>query len=283
MDDDRDDEQRKVWKLAAAILVALAALGAALYLLVYRKPVAPVPPAAKTEEAAKPPAAENLGVPADLSPLAIPAVALGASDPVVREFAGAVTSDARFGQWLQTKELVRKFVAAVDNVASGLSPKPHVDFFSPEGDFKVVSESGEVFVDEASYARYDPVAEVFVSLNTPASVRLYRGLKPLIRDAYRELGYPDTDFEQTLIKAMAELLGTPVVKGRIRLEKKVASYAMADGNLEGLSLAQKQLLRMGPKNVERIQGKIRELAAALGVSELRLPLARVYTARGGRP
>jgi len=282
MDEERSDEQQKVWKLAAAILVALAALGAAVYLIVYRKPAA-APEATKTEEAAKPPAAESAPALADLSPLAIPPVALDASDPVVREFARALSADGRFGQWLQTKELVRKFVVAVDNVANGLSPKPHVDFFAPEGAFKVVSGPGEAFVDESGYARYDPVAEVFVSLDTPAAVRLYRGLKPLIRDAYRDLGYPDADFEDTLVKAMAELLGTPVVKGRIRLEKKVVSYAMADGNLEGLSAAQKQLLRMGPKNVERIHKKIMELAAALGISELRLPLPRVYTARGGRP
>lgn len=282
MDEERTDDQKKVWKLAVLILVALVAVGAAVYLVMYRKPVA-APEAAKTEEAAKPPAAESAAAPADLSPLAIPAVALDQSDAVVREFARAVSADARFGQWIQTKELVRKFVVAVDNVANGVSPKPHVDFFSPQGAFKVVSDPGGAFVDESGYARYDPVADVFVSLDTPAAVRLYRGLKPLIREAYRDLGYPDTDFEDTLVKAMAELLGTPVVKGRIRLEKNVVSYAMADANLEGLSLAQKQLLRMGPRNVERIQKKIMELAAALGIPELRLPLPRVYTTRGERP
>jgi hypothetical protein len=282
MDEEREDDQSKVFKLALLILVALAAAGAALYFFKYRKPAA-APEAPKTEEVAQPPVAQSPAAPADLSPLAIPAVALDESDPVVREFARAVSADARFGQWIQTRELVRKLVVAVDNVANGLSPKPHVDFFSPEGGFKIVSGPGETYVDESGYARYDPVAEVFVSIDTPAAVRLYKGLKPLIRQAYKDLGYPDTDFEDTLVKAMAELMATPVVKGRIRLEKKVVSYAMSDANLEGLSPVQKQLLRMGPKNVERIQKKILELAAALGISELRLPPARVYNARGGRP
>jgi hypothetical protein len=61
------------------------------------------------------------------------------------------------------------------------------------------------------------------------------------------------------------------------------SYAIADETLEALSQAQKQLLRMGPKNVREIQGKIRELAAALGVAESRLPSPRTSTARNGRP
>ncbi len=282
MDEERENDQGKVFKLALLILLALVAVGAAVYLVMYRKPAA-APEAPKTEEVAPPPAAQNPAGAADLSPLSIPAVALDESDPVVREFARAVSADARFGQWIQTKELVRKFVVAVDNVANGLSPRPHVDFFSPEGGFKAVTGPGETYVDDSSYARYDPVAEVFGSLDAPAAVRLYRGLQPLIRQAYKDLGYPDTDFEETLVKAMSELLGTPVVKGRIRLEKKVVSYAMTDANLEGLSPAQKQLLRMGPKNVERIQKKILELAAALGISELRLPPTRVYNARGGRP
>jgi hypothetical protein len=38
-----------------------------------------------------------------------------------------------------------------------------------------------------------------------------------------------------------------------------------------LSQAQKQLFRMGPKGVRAVQGKVRELAAALGVPESRLP------------
>ncbi len=282
MDEEREEDQSKVFKLAMLILVALVAGGAAIYLVMYRKPAA-APEAAKAEEVAQPPAAATPAGPADLSPLVLPSVALDESDPTVREFARAVSTDARFGQWIQTKELVRKFVVTVDNVANGLSPKPHVDFFSPEGGFKVLSGPGETSVDESGYARYDPVADVFVSLDTPATVRLYRGLKPLIRQAYRDLGYPDAEFEETLVKAMAELLATPVVKGRLRLEKKVVSYALVDPNLEGLSAAQKQLLRMGPKNVERIQKKILELAAALGISELRLPPTRVYNARGGRP
>lgn len=282
MDEEREDDQKKVWKLAVRILLVLAVSGVAVYFIVARKPAGP-PPAAKTEEAVKPPVSESVTAPGEMNPLVIPAVGLDQSDSVVREFARALSANARFGQWLQTKELVRKFVVVVDNIANGQSPKPHVDFFSPQGSFKSVVRSGQVFVDEASYTRYDPVSEVFLSLDTPSAVRLYRGLKPLISDAYRDLGYPDMNFEDALVKAMAELLETPVVEGPIRLEKKVLSYSMVDETLENLSQAQKQLLRMGPKNVRMIQGKVRELAAALGIAESRLPRTKVYAARGGRP
>ena len=52
---------------------------------------------------------------------------------------------------------------------------------------------------------------------------------------------------------------------------------MTDETLEGLSAAQKQLLRLGPKGVGAVQGKIRELAAALGIDGSRLSRPKTYT------
>jgi len=85
------------------------------------------------------------------------------------------------------------------------------------------------------------------------------------------LGYPNEDFQNTLIRAIRELLGTPLVEGDIVLEQAVATYQMADEDLEDLSDAQKHLLRMGPQNVRKIQSKLREMAVALGVPENQLP------------
>ena len=41
--------------------------------------------------------------------------------------------------------------------------------------------------------------------------------------------------------------------------------------LQELSAAQKQLLRMGPQNVRTVQSKLREIATALGIPASRLP------------
>jgi hypothetical protein len=288
MDNEKDnvnghaDEQKKVLKLGLGILFVLAAVAAVLYFAVFKKPAAPPAATKAAGEAVKPPAGEPAAAEGK-DALVLPAVGLDQSDSVVREYARAISSSLRFGQWLESKELVRKFVVAVDNIANGMSPKPHVDFWAPAGPFKTVNKLGGTIIDESKYSRYDPVAEVIVSLNTEAAVRFYRALRPLIRDAYRDLGYPDTDFSDTLVKAMGELLETPIVEGPIKLEKKILSYQMVDASLEGLSPAQKQLLRMGPKNVRAIQGKIRELAAALGIPESKLPRTKVLSTGGARP
>lgn len=275
-DDEPRDEPRKIWGLAAAILGILAAVAALYYFIFVKKPEAPAPAPAVSESVT--PAGEETapGGPAG-EPLAFPAVALAESDPAVREFAAALSSNPEFARWLLTKDLLRKFVVSVDNVANGQNPKPHIDFFAPGGEFRVVRTNRGTTVDAASYSRYDPVTAAALSMDATAAARLYRAVKPLLQEAYAEIGYPGADFEDTLVRAMAELLETPVVDGPVRLEQKVLSYAMTDATLEGLSPAQKQLFRMGPAGVRTVHDKIRELAAALGVAGTRLPRARTYT------
>ena len=274
LDDEQANEPKKIRGLAIAIFAVLAVAAAVYYFVFMKKPAAPAASPGPPAEAVAPAGAEKTAAGGPGEPLAFPSVALGESDAAVREFAVALSTNPEFAKWLLTKDLVRKFVVAVDNVANGLSPKPHIDFFSPSGPFRVVRTKEGTLVDEASYSRYDPVTGVVLSLDAAAAARLYRAVKPLLQEAYRDLGYPGVDFEDTLVRAMAELLGTPVAEGPVVLEKKILSYAMTDEKLEGLSPAQKQLLRMGPKGVRAVQGKIRELAAALGVPGSRLPATK---------
>ncbi|OGD21964.1 MAG: hypothetical protein A2W03_11225 [Candidatus Aminicenantes bacterium RBG_16_63_16] len=265
---------RRVVLTAAAILLVLIAVFAFYYFVIYKNPArggetAPAPPV--TVEEKQLPPAEPSDVPA------VPPVALDQSDNLVRQLAREISSHPRLAAWLKSEQLIRHFVGVVDNIANGLSPRSHIKFFMPEGDFQVI-KTGSVFVaDPDGFARYNPVVDVFVSLDSGQCVSLMRGLKPLCQEAYRDLGYPNQDFEATLVRAVSELLETPVVDGDIMLEKAVLNYTMLDPNLENLSDAQKHLLRMGPENVEAIQRKLRELAAALGVSASGLPVSRRYT------
>lgn len=274
--DEPIEEPKRVWGLAVGILAILAAVAFLFYVFVLRKPK---PPEAAAPAAAPPAQAEAEKAPAapGLEPLAFPAVSLAESDAAIRPFAGLLSTDPVFAKWVLSQDLIRTFVVSVDNVANGLSPKPHLGFFSPEGAFRVARAKTGTFVDPAGYARYAPVIEVVRSIDATAAVRLYRAVGPLVQEAYNELGYPGVAFDSTLEKAMGELLETPVVEGPIRLQAKVLSYTMADPALEGLSLAQKQLLRLGPKGVAAVQAKIREIAAVLGIPASRLPPPKTYT------
>ncbi|MGZ5513880.1 MAG: DUF3014 domain-containing protein [Candidatus Aminicenantales bacterium] len=270
------EERRKIWGLAVAILAILVVIAVLYYFFFMKKPGPPA--AAPAAESALPAESEKVPARPGLEPLAFPAVPLAASDETVRQFAAAMSVNPEFAKWILTKDLIRTFVVSVDNVANGLSPKTHIDFFSPEGGFRISRSKGGTLVDPATYTRYAPVVGVIQSIDATAAVRLYRAVEPLLQDAYNELGYPGVDFDDTLVRAMSELLETPVVDGPIGLEQKVLSYAMTDETLEALSPAQKQLLRMGPKGVQAVHDKIRQVAALLGVASSRLPQTKAHSA-----
>ncbi len=273
--EERAEEPRRVRGLAIAILAVIAAV-AVLYYFVFMKRTKPEAAPAQAVETVQPAGAAESPTEPAVEPLAFPPVPLNASDAAVREFAAALSVDPEFAKWLLTKDLIRKFVVSVDNVANGLSPKPHIDFFAPQGAFRVARTKDGTLVDRASYARYDPVVRIALSLDAKAAARLYRALDPLLQEAYNELGYPGVDFDDTFVRAMAELLETPVVEGPIKLEQKVLSYAMTDPALEALSPAQKQLLRLGPDGVRAAHKKILGLAAALGIPATRLPQPKTH-------
>ncbi|NQT80818.1 MAG: DUF3014 domain-containing protein [Candidatus Aminicenantes bacterium] len=204
-------------------------------------------------------------------------VELDKSDEFLRDLAKELSSHKRYAVWLKRKDLIRRFAAAVDNIANGMSPRPQIDFFMPKGDFKVVMKDDLYFVDPGGYSRYNLATNVFASLDSEGCAKLYWQMKPLVQEAYRDLGYPGKDFDITLRAAIVELLKVPIIKGEVQLEKKVISYAIVDPVLESLSEAQKHILRMGPNNVHKIQGKLRELGAALGIPGNKFPRSRSYS------
>jgi hypothetical protein len=55
-----------------------------------------------------------------------------------------------------------------------------------------------------------------------------------------------------------------VPTGREALVQPSVRFLYEDEALEGLEPAQKQLMRMGPENVRRVQEKLREIQQALG-------------------
>jgi len=211
---------------------------------------------------------------------AVPAVLLGASldasDEAVRTLMGEISRNPVLARWLRSKDLIRRFTAAVDNIALGQSPRVQFDFFAPAGPFKTVVRAGQTYLDPASFSRYDVVADVFDSLSPEGCARAYAACRGLLQQAYRDLGYPAGDFHQTLYRAIVEILRTPVVEDPIAVEKNITTFLIKDPRLEELDEVQKHLLRMGPENLQLIQVKLREIALGLGFTEAQLPVPRPY-------
>jgi len=189
---------------------------------------------------------------------------LATSDIVIRELVSEISANPKLAAWLVNEDLVRRFVASVDNTASGISPQAHLDFLRPREGFEVDQRrNGVLVIETGSYGRYDVVAQVVSSLDTEGTVTLYRELEPLIDEAYAEIGPANANFPDRLNRAFDLLLAVPVLEGPAQVEQLVVTYAWADDKLEALSGAQRHFLRMGPENVSLIQGKLGELRAAL--------------------
>jgi hypothetical protein len=189
---------------------------------------------------------------------------LATSDAVVAELVGQLSANPKLASWLVNEDLVRRFTAGIDNIASGVSPRSHFDFLRPKVGFEVDElQGGELVIEESSYQRYDLVAEVVSSLDTDGTVRLYRELEPLIDEAYAEIGPRNARFSDRLDAAFDQLLAVPVLEGTAEVEQLILTYAWADDELEAMSDVQRHLLRMGPDNVSKIQDKLGDLRAAL--------------------
>ena len=215
----------------------------------------PPPPAAPPPTAPPPPEPAPEPTP-DLP-------ALDASDEAVRSLVETLSEHPRLAAWLTPDNLARRFVAAVVAIANDENPRSHIEHLAPAGPFRVRENEGALAIDPASYDRYNTAAAVIDSLDEEQAPELYRRLKPLLDEAYKDLGYPDGNFDVALARAIDRVLATPVPPGDVEVERRVKNYRFVDPNLEALSQAEKQLIRMGPANARIVKEKLRRLREIL--------------------
>lgn len=268
--------------IAALIIVGLALAGSLYY--VFRSSTeslpgltqslaitAPPPPQApQPQPQPKPaPATEPSATPAPqpAQPEGQPAFTLPSlsdSDHLIRNGVVGLTRNEGINSWLGANQLIRRCVAFVDNAAHGKMARAQVTFLAPNKSFEARQISDNEYVmDPASYARYDRATSIFVSIDAERAVKFYLLTRPLFQKAYAELGYPDKDFDKVIFNAVDRLLKTPIITAPVKLVRPSVMYKFADPALESLSAAQKQLIRMGPKNTQAIQAKLKEMAADL--------------------
>jgi hypothetical protein len=254
----------KLWIVA---VVLLAAAGIAVYFFNTTRTV----PDAATSAPKPADTGANPRAALGSDPMAVTLPPLEQSDEIVRKLVSALSSNPSVAAWLATDGLVRNFTVVVSNIAEDDRPAVHVARVRPAGRFQVLERDGNMTIDPRSYERYTPLASAVSALDAQGSARLYATLKPLIEQAHRDLGYGNTPFDATLERAIVKLLATPTVREPIRVVPKGIVYGFEDPRIEGLTPAQKHLLRFGPANAEVVKQALRNIAAALGIPKERLP------------
>lgn len=260
-----DVADRRRWPLAplgAAAVLVLALVGAYVYLRAPTQQPTPATASAPVDRSPRDRAAESGDQ--------IPLPPLDETDTLVRELIGRLSSNPAVAAWLATDGLIVNFAVVTVRISNGESPTKELGSLGPVPPFMPQTSRDDLFLNPSSYRRYNQYAEAVSALDARGAARLYATLKPRIVDAYRRMGLTG-DFDPVLERAIVELLRVPIVQGEVELGPKGIVFAFVDPRLQGLSAAQKHLLRMGPQNVQAIQEKLREIADYLAIPSSRLP------------
>jgi hypothetical protein len=247
---------------------------------------APPAPVAVVEEAAPPPVDEPEASEPDISSPALPEEPivetpplppLAESDPVALASLAALTGDDQVRRYVVSEDVIPRVVATIDALSAKQVPAAIKAVEGPGGNFQATADEDpdsvilnsagdpipQFVVDPVNFRRYTRYVDMLEAMDTAAIVASYRDHRPLFEEAFRQLGYPDGDFDQRLRAVIDELLATPDPAGPIRLIKPEAYYLYADKELEALTAGQKVLLRMGPDNAARVKAKLTDIRNAL--------------------
>lgn len=189
---------------------------------------------------------------------------LNESDDFLAEKIEGLETGARLLSLIVSEDVIRKFVVFVDNVADGNLPQLEYPV-RRLGQAMAVRELDENLFEmqTVSYQRYTPLVDSLAAVNPEGALAIYRMMKPLFQEAYAEIGYPNRNFDTTLVRAIDTVLNARTAEGPFQLIKPKVMYVYADSEVERMSPVEKQLLRMGPQNAEKLKLALRQYRDSL--------------------
>lgn len=182
-----------------------------------------------------------------------PLPALDDSDSLVKQKLLALPWKAGLSSLFVSEEMIRRFVVQIDNIAQGRLVPEQALFQGLTQDFKAKKNGQQYQLDIANYQRYQRYLDLLESAPQAEVVALFNQLYPLMQQAYLELGYPEAQFRDRVQQALKLLLAAPEIADGPMLTLDSVQYTFADGEIEQLSMAHKQMVRLGLKNQQRLK------------------------------
>ncbi len=209
------------------------------------------------------PVGPQIRYPVAPAPLEKPLPALDVSDLAMRNALEELSlGKALFGLF-QLQDLVRRFVATVDNLPRAKAAVRLMPVKSAVGQFRVDRAGDSFAISQTNAARYAVYAKLADAIDAGKLVALYVHFYPLFQQAYRELGYPKGYFNDRLVEVIDHLLAAPEPQAPVKLVQPKVLYQFADADLEARSAGQKILMRIGNENARKIKAKLRVIRAEL--------------------
>lgn len=280
---------RREAPMGTIVVIALLVLAAAFfgwrwYQQQQVKPPEPAPVAAAPNDVpAPPPPAEPTGPQNPVDALAPPDAALpklAESDSRVMKALSELLGGKNASTFLRSDDIVRRFVATVDNLtrehapASAWPVQPTGQRFITEG-----PQGGTQTIAASNGARYNGIVLLAESVDPAKAAAVYAKLYPLFQQAYEELGYPGRYFNDRLIAVIDHLLQAPEpsgpvqvrlieVKGDVPSTRPWVRYEYVDPKLESLSSGQKIMVRLGPENERKVKASLRGLRQQIATADI---------------
>ncbi|GAA6167702.1 DUF3014 domain-containing protein [Sessilibacter corallicola] len=188
---------------------------------------------------------------------------LDGSDTVVREQLTRVNESTDFLLWLQSPQLIQRWITVIDGLSKGNLIRGIVSVETPKEKFPVIKNGKRYFLDTKGYERFNHYVQLIESVPAEELANVFHFFRPLLEEAYGLLGNKPENLDNTVIKALDNILKAPIFPGDIELVAKTVSYQFADEEIESLSQLDKLMIRMGPENTAALQKYAREVKTQL--------------------
>ena len=248
--------------IAIAIVAVVVILGGiTAYFLM--KPAPPAPEPVRVQAPPPLPPKPEVRQVIEAPPAPTPLPVLADSDSFMLDALAGLVSNKSLMQLFHTERIIRNIVATIDNLPRRRAPMSVMPVKQAPGQFVTAGKEGNLTISPKNAARYAPYVKIAEIIDTKKLVALYVRLYPLFQQAYEELGYPKLYFNDRLIAVLDDLLAAPDIKEPVALVQPSVHYKFADSDLEGRSIGQRILMRIGSKNEAIIKGKLREIREEL--------------------
>lgn len=193
---------------------------------------------------------------------AIDLPSLDDSDTLIRDLVTALSKHPTLARLIASAGLARGMTLAVVQIGDGRTPIEPLKVLRPSTHFQIIGPTSG-HVDPASYRRWDSAVGALVSVAPNDAAQLYVNIKPLIDQAYIELGHSGEDFDAAIVRAIQMIQSTPEPTSDPVIIKRPGYFEHEDPALRALRPVQKQWLLVGPEQRSRMNSWFKAFASTL--------------------
>lgn len=253
--------------IIGAIVAMAIATGLFLYKSYYVQqdpPVVTVPPIAETQSPALSPGMSSPE--AKTTPLELPV--LNSPPKNINTALLDLFGEKTLLSLLRISDFINHFVITIDSLGGPASSVEKWPVNKADGRFQTEASNNQTYIASTNAQRYQPYVDVIRKIDLSKAAAIYFAFYPKIQEVYTSIGYPNKEFNQRFIQVLDLLIKTPEaselmpvemmkVEGPYQFTQPWAHYQFKISTYEQLTIGQKIMLRLGPKNESIVKARLK--------------------------